>query len=658
MKLGSFLWMAAASLACRAAAAAALPADIGAGTLWLEAGDGPLAAAPALGTDVHIVVSGIVARVSVSQQFRNDGADWVEAVYTFPLPDDAAVDRLSIHVGDRVIEGEIRERREALAIYRKARDTGRRAGVVTESRPNLFTTRVANIAPGERVDVDIEYLETARYDGGEFSLRFPMTATPRYAPARPSVPDPAAAAAEVPPVAVDAAAVNAAAIHAAVDAGVPLTEIRSLYQPIRTTRRGTRYEIETTEAAVPMNRDFVLAWRPDVGSQPTVTALTESRIDATYALLMILPPADLDAYRAEPRELVFVVDTSGSMGGPSIGQAKRALAAALGRLRGTDRFNVFQFNSSTSSLYRAPVPLTPTTYGEALRYVDGLRAEGGTEMAPAITAALEQPTTAGYLRQVVFLTDGGVTNEAELFALIKRKLGDARLFTVGIGAAPNSYFMRKAARFGRGTYTHVGTGAETEAAMTALFDKLERVALNDVAVDWPEAAELYPEAVPDLYAGEPVVVVACLEGPLVKPISVRVVGRLGGVPWSTSVSVAAGESPGIASLWARRKIEYLLDSRVDGYAESFIRPLVVHVALEHHLVSPYTSLVAVDETPARSAGPPLGRAGVPEMPPAGAVYGGFPQTATAAPLYRVLGLVLVLAAACLGLGLRRARAAA
>jgi Ca-activated chloride channel family protein len=399
-----------------------------------------------------------------------------------------------------------------------------------------------------------------------------------------------------------------------------------------------------------MDRDFVVAWRPQLGASPVLAALTETPGDTTYALAMILPPADAHQRRSQPRELVYVIDTSGSMGGQSIDQAKAALKNALGRLSSADRFNVLQFNSTTSSLFAAPVPLTAASYAEALAYVERLSADGGTEMKPAIRAALTQLSAPGYLRQVIFLTDAGVGNETELFTAIKRDLGDARLFTVGIGAAPNSYFMRKAAQFGRGTYTHIGDLATVAEKMQQLFDKLEQVALSDVFVAWPDAVEFYPERAPDLYAGEPIVIAASFETQGGVPFEVQAFGRSNGVQWSKSVTANASTLPGIGTLWARRKIEHAIDSRVAGVDENLIRKIVIDVALEHSLVSPYTSLVAVDKTPAPAAAA-LERNNVGNMKPAGAVWGGLPQTATPGPALRLLGaLLLVLAAAALVVG--------
>jgi Ca-activated chloride channel family protein len=404
--------------------------------------------------------------------------------------------------------------------------------------------------------------------------------------------------------------------------------------------------LDTVAPRVAMDRDLVIAWRPQVGVAPAIAALTETIGDTSYALLMILPPAVAHTARSLPREQIYVIDTSGSMGGESIVQARAALKDALGRLTSADRFNVIQFDSTTSSLFGEPVPFSPSTYARALAYVDGLEADGGTEIAPAIDAALSQPTAAGYLRQVVFITDGAVSSETSLFAAIEQSLGDARLFTVGIGSAPNSYFMRKAAQFGRGTYTHVGNVADVTEKMTALFTKLEHVALGNVVVDWPDAVELYPHEIPDLYAGEPLVLTASYPAAPDRPLLTTAYGQAGGVPWQQSVAGSPSELPGIAALWARRKIEHLIDSRVAGAEETLIRELVVATALEHHLVSPYTSLVAVDRTPARSASTALERRSIENGTPAGAQYAlALPQTATPAALLRWLGALVLLGAA-------------
>jgi Ca-activated chloride channel family protein len=665
-----------ATLKAQAAHAAEFPRDVGAPTLLFQTAGGFSAAAP-LETDLRISVAGVVARVRVAQRFLNSGTNYVEAVYVLPLPDDAAVDRLSMKVGERIILGEIHERERAERVYSEARAAGQRASLVRQTSANLFTTAVANIAPGEHIDITIEYLQTARYDAGEFSLRVPLTLTPRYGAADTPEAQAALVSAVLPETTptIEAVAAGATAheayVHAVLAPGMPLEWLGSRSHDVHSVRQqgpawtaaganesaaakagvlvqppaADLHVVDTAAARIPLDRDFVLAWRPLVGVAPAISALTETVGDTTYALLMILPPSQAHSSRAGPREQIFVIDTSGSMGGESIVQAKAALKDALSRLGAGDRFNVIEFNSTTSSLYFQPVAFSAATHAQALAYVERLAANGGTEIGAAINAALSQPTVAGYLRQIVFITDGAVAGETALFEAIEQRLGDARLFTIGIGSAPNFYFMRKAAQFGRGTYTHIGDTAAVAEKMTALNAKLEHVALRDVIVDWPEAAELYPPAAPDVYAGEPLVLAASFPARPDRPLLVTAFGQAAGNPWKQAVGGIPSELPGIAALWARRKIEHLIDSRVAGIDEALIRKLVIDTALEHHLVSPYTSLVAVDKTPARSAAAALERRTLDNTVPAGAQWqAAFPQTATPGPLLRWLGASVLLAA--------------
>ncbi len=699
-----------ATLRGQAAYAADFPTDVGAPTLLFQDSTGSFTAAAPLETDLRLSVAGVVARVRVAQRFLNTGASYVEAVYVLPLPDDAAVDRLSMKIGERIIEGEIHEREQAERIYGEARAAGQRASLVRQTSANLFTTAAANIAPGEHIDITIEYLQMARYDAGEFSLRVPLTLTPRYG--APDTPEAQAAVWSAvlleAPAAIEETAAgprglrggapvrglrsgaplrglrsgarstprHEAYVHAVLAPGMPLEWLGSRSHEVRSVRQQGRawiaardgresvaaaraairvpqppadlHVVDTVTPRVPMDRDFVIAWRPQAGVAPAVAALTETIGDTTYALLMILPPAAAHTGSSQPREQIFVIDSSGSMGGQSIVQAKAALKDALGRLTPGDRFNVIDFDSGAVSLYAAPQNFTGDAYAAALRFVDGLAADGGTNIGAAIELALAQPVTAGYLRQVIFLTDGAVGTETALFMAIEQRLGDARLFTIGIGSAPNSYFMRKAAQFGRGTYTHIDDTADVSAKLTALFAKLERVALSDVLVDWPEAVELYPHAIPDVYAGEPLVLTASFPATPDRPLLTTAFGRVEGLPWRQTVGGSPSDLPGIAALWARRKIEHLVDSRVTGVDEALVRKLVIETAVAHHLVSPYTSLVAVDKTPARSAAAQLERRTVDNTMPAGAQWqAAFPQTATPGPLLRWLGAITLFAAAAL-----------
>ena len=650
----AWLWMPLA------AAQEAQPANVQAGTLLLKMQAG-IKTATQTNTDVTLDISGLVARVSVRQEFRNEGEEWVEGIYVFPLPDEAAVDRMRLHVGERYIEGEIREKEQARKEYESARNEGRKASLVEQQRPNLFTTSVANIAPGERVVVEIEYLENLYYDNGTFSIRFPMTLTPRYIPGS-AVPDRKGSgwspdttrvndASLITPPQVSAAPVHRVSLRARIDAGMPLEIIASRYHPVEVSGDRGRYEVSLAGGTVPLDHDFELLWRPVPSALPRALVFQETIAGEPHYLLMVLPPdAAKLAPRAMPRELILVVDTSGSMHGTSIAQAKQAVTRALDALSAGDRFNVIEFNSTTRALYHESVPADAANVDHAKSFVQRLEANGGTEMQPALRLALDSAATESYLRQIVVVTDGSVGNEEELYGLIESRLGSARLFTVGIGSAPNSWFMRKAAEFGRGSYVVISALHEVGEKMDSLFDKLGHPQVTNIDVSWPggTVTENYPAVVPDLYLGEPVTVRAKAAAPSQPGATVRVSGDSPAGAWTRELPLESrGHRPGVAALWARAKIAALHDEERRGADRELVRKAVVDTAISHHLVSKYTSLVAVDKTPARPAGEPLASEPVPNLLPYGqsmnAIFG-FPATATDAAVLQRRGLSLLLAA--------------
>ncbi len=602
------------------------------GSLLLrKKGSDVLEPAARVDTRIEARVSGMIARVTVRQQFRNDTAEWMDGTYVFPLAEKAAVDRLEMHIGEHVIVGEIREREAARKVYEQARTAGKQASLVEQERPNLFTTSLANVPPGETVEVQIGYLESLDYvsspgsGAGEWRMRIPLTITPRYIPgavasessptadamrrvaqevrdteAHPdgdSVPD---ADRITPPVDPGTPASQRASISVALDAGVRLIALGSLYHPVVTAESAGAYHVTLKDGMVPADRDFELVWSPDVGTAPAAAIFTERLGAETYALLMLMPPHEsTDAPRA-PREVILILDTSGSMEGTSLLQAKAAVELALARLGPQDTFDVIQFNSVTETLFPRPLPATADNVRRALEYVRNLQATGGTEMRAAFEAAFALPAGQGRLRQIVFMTDGAVGNEEELFRLIESRLGTARLFTVGIGSAPNGHFMRSAAAAGRGSFTFIGSGQQVHERMAEVFRKIENPALTDVELQWPAGvqAQMALSEVPDLYYGEPVVVTARLQGEPAGLLSLT--GRGASGAWVRQMPLSSGRAhEGVASLWARNRIQDLLERRRSDPEPGRVRAQIVELALAHHLVSPYTSLVAVDRTPVR-----------------------------------------------------------
>ena len=440
---------------------------------------------------------------------------------------------------------------------------------------------------------------------------------------------------------------------------MPLEVIASRYHVVDVLNLGDRYHVGLADGIVPMDRDLELTWKPEPASASRATVFTESVDGEQYLLLMMLPPTGSATGLSMPRELIFVIDTSGSMHGSSLQQAKRALAEALAGLQPQDLFNVIEFNSETQSLFRSSVAADPNSIAIAQTYVAGLAANGGTEMSAAIHRALSGGAQPSHLRQVIFVTDGSVGNEAALFEQISRELGDSRLFTVGIGSAPNGWFMRKAAEAGRGSSTTISALHEVGEKMQRLFRKLEQPQVTNVDIQWPSGVvvDSYPARIPDLYAGEPVLVTAKLNpaaraGDLVVVSGDSVYGS-----WRAELPVAIGKKrSGVGALWARSRIEALLTRLRQGEDEAVIRPAVVETALAHHIVSRFTSLVAVDKTPANPGGGLQRRDFVPGLKPgeqAAVAVSAFAATATDAELRMLTGLAMILLALAMLLSSRR-----
>jgi Ca-activated chloride channel family protein len=642
------------------------PNDMQAGSLLMRMSQGYVTAT-LLNTDVNVVVNGMVARVSVMQEFENSGQEWVEGVYVFPLPDAAAVDRMRLYIGDRFIEGEIREKEQAKKEYEQAKAEGKKTSLVEQQRANLFTTSVANIAPGEKVIIEIEYLENLKFEEGAFSLRYPMTLTPRYIPGQglddrqgsgwsadtTQVDD----ASLITPPMISASKGHNISLQASINAGMPLEIIASRYHPVNVGEANGQYTVTLAGGRAPMDHDFELLWRPVPSATPRAMTFTETIDGKPHYLLMVVPPeAELVDGASMPREMIFIIDTSGSMHGVSLAQAKQALLRALKTLRPGDRFNVIEFNSHTSPLYPASVPADVTNVEAAAQFVRNLQSNGGTEMHGALSFAMRTPPSENYLRQIIFITDGAVGNEEGLFSLIDTKLNGARLFTVGIGSAPNSWFMRKAAETGRGTFTIISALHEVGEKMDRLFKKLENPQVTNIDVQWPSGVIVasYPSVVPDLYLGEPVVVKARASGEVRAGDRVRVVGDSVDGAWSNELALGGHpQSAGVGALWARAKIAGLLDQMRRGASEDDIRGDVVETALAHHLVSKYTSLVAVDKTPVRPAGEQLDSEQVANLMPygqSGSAIFGFPATATNAGTLQQTGLLCLLLALLLMAG--------
>lgn len=588
--------------------------DAGLGTLVLEH------------SSVVAEIHAGLARVTMVQWFHNPYDQPLEATYLFPLPSMAAVDRMDLACGDRLIEGRVMERGEAREAYEQAKRDGRKAALLEQERDNLFTQSIANLCPGEQVQITLQYVEQLQYEDGIYELSFPMTPGPRFSP--PWVEDRESL---VTPYVTEAA--NGVDLTVYIDEGVPVSGLWSDSHDIAVQEEGRwGAEVTTADEVIVPDRDFVLSWTL-ASEQPEIAVLAHRPDEHEPGVIAVtLEPPELgDHFVARPRELLFVIDRSGSMGGWPYDSAKAAVLLALDEMGPEDTFNVVSFGNAASSLFLEPQPSTPATRERAKRWLFG-GAGGGTNMDAGIVHSLTLPGDPDAMRLVLMLTDGYVGGEDRMFELVRRHLGDARMFSLGVGSSVNRYLLEGLAEMGRGDVIyHYGSKPLGEAVAT-FYDRIAHPASSDLSIDWGglEVSEQFPSEIPDLWAGQPLRVVARYEPTLVDEDGmvrtvITVSGVLGTEPvaWELPLELPATslEHEGLPSIWARRKIRDI-EWYPRGRSADEVREEVIDVALEHHLVSKYTSLVAIDDEPS-PCGPASLRVSVPNQAPAGvAMVGG------------------------------------
>ncbi|ASM53028.1 Ca-activated chloride channel protein [Pseudoalteromonas nigrifaciens] len=558
-----------------------------------------------LKSDANMTLTGLINHVVVKQTYQNQNPFAVNARYVFPLPDESAVHAMTMRIGERVIKGQIDKKVAAEKKYAEAKQAGKQAALVRQQRANMFITNVANIAPGEQVIIELEYQEIIDYSSGTFTVRFPGTITPRYHVTQGEIdinkesqkPTNSLPHGWLSPVYStqknDDKPSSQFNLNLDIDVGLELVDINSKFHNvnIQNTAFG-QYSIELNEQNA-LNRDFVLEFKPLQKEQAQAAFFTEQFENGErYGLAMLMPPADnFIATQRLARETVFVVDTSGSMHGQSMEQAKNALFYALSLLDSNDSFNIIGFDNVVTLMSDKPLVASGFNLRRAERFIYGLQADGGTEIQGALDAVLDGSQFDGFVRQVIFLTDGSVSNEDALFKSIQAKLGDSRLFTVGIGSAPNSFFMRRAADVGKGSFTFIGSTSEVQPKMQQLFDKLAHPAITNLALsdENGNSLDFWPSPLPDLYFNEPIMVAIKLNN----ASNVILNGQTAQGPISINLNTQAGSNAkGIAKLWARQKIKSLLLYN----SQNAVKDEVQQLALTHQLLSPFTAFIAIEQT--------------------------------------------------------------
>ena len=661
-----FMALSCAAFACALVLATAVTAEAlpRPGTPQLTLGDQGAGIDPAilLSTHVNVAVQGTVADAVLIQRFRNTHVEWVHGVYVAPVPDRAAVYGWSVMLDGREIRGVVKERAEARRTFENARRSGAQAGLVEAIDRSLLRIEIANIPPEAELTVHLKMTLPVDVDGDHLRLVMPTTVTPRYRSSHAPIErhatlpfwleqrawwqDLSSSPADVPLVFPRATTHPLTYRVALQPSWGSITRVNTPLHASKGRRTGDIVLIEPLAESAEMDRDFIVEWQVAGGSGPQAGFLVQESADGWYGSLeMVAPSGQPTRHQPEPRDVILILDVSGSMAGDAIEQMKAAAAHALTLLRAQDSVNLVAFDHRLFALFDQPLHATPDVIAEARAFVDDLEADGGTEMLPALTWALDQVREfAGGRRELVFMTDGAVSAPADLFALLNTSLGDVRLSTVAMGSAPNTAFMRRAAMIGRGLFRQIPRQDGALEALTQMFRTLSQPVLSDIHVSWPAGVEPATPIPADLYAGQPLILRARFDhAPMQGGVTVS--GIFDGRPWQRELPMRrlSGSAEVLPRQWARERIAYLLDEAELGRKSTdHVRAEVLELGLEHSLVTPYTSLVAVEMIRVRSPMLEAGRFVIPNQPPA--TQFDFPATATPAALWLYLGLAASLIA--------------
>ena len=583
--------------------------------------DGKKVHFPLLKTDIEADVQGDLASVTVTQTFANPLRRPLNATYLFPLTEEAAVYAMEMHIGDERVVAQIRRRAEARKTFEIAKRDGKAAALLTQHRPNMFTQEIANLMPGQSIKVSLRYTHVVPRKDGAYELVMPLVVGPRYNPVNPvklvsNNRDRGSKVLRRPPAYPDVFGLtipnaidkDRVSIKLSLKSGVPIQAVSSETHGIDVTGSGTGREVTLDGARTIDNRDFILRYRL-AGAAVNAGLLTHRDRTGGYFNLMLEPPQAPASQDITPREMVFVLDTSGSMTGIPMEASKEFMRRALKTLRPSDTFRIIRFNNTASELAKVPVPATPANIATGTAFVNGLSAGGGTEIPNAIQRAFAPRPAEGSLRIVVFLSDGYIGNEQDVLDLIARDRGNARIYAFGVGTGINRYLLTEMARAGRGFARIVDpTRHNGQTSAAALAERLDMPVLTDIEIDWGEldAVDVQPGAIPDLFAGDSIRV----QGRFKRSgrHEVTVTGKQNGRPVRLPLTVTlpdtqdGDDGEAIRLIWARTQVAELMRmlsvpaaSRTAGRSDTAIEEQVTNLGLVHALVTQWTSFVAVTE---------------------------------------------------------------
>ncbi len=574
-------------------------------------------------TSVSAKISGYVSRVTVKQQFHNPFKEKIEAVYTFPLSESGAVDEMLMKVGNRTIHGTIKKREEARQIYEAARDRGQTASLLDQERTNIFTQSVANIKPGEDIEITINYVDLLPYEAGSYSFAFPMVVGPRFNPGTPTgrsgtgfapdttkVPD---ASKITPPVAPEGErAGHDLSLDVTIDSGIPISDVKSKLHDVTITRpTGDKAVITLKNKNTIPNKDFVLTWNV-AGDQLKSGYLTHNDGKNGFFTLMVMPPKKVTPDKVQPKEMIFLIDCSGSQHGQPLEKCKETMLYILDHMNANDTFQVITFNNTATELFSKPQVASEEMKAKAQKFIKSLQANGGTWMAPAVEKACAIPTDQHRLRVVTFMTDGYVGNDFEVVGLVKKLRGNSRWFPFGTGNSVNRQLIEGIAKEGGGESEYVLLNSPGDVVGAKFYKRIASPVLTDVKLDFGDlkTKEVFPHDISDVWAERPLYI----KGKYLQPGkgNVTISGYSGGKPYKQTLTVDFPEKQPanqvLAPLWARAKVDRLMSEDYFGAQRGSVnkelKDEIVKTALDFHIMTQYTSFVAVEETTINDGGKP------------------------------------------------------
>ncbi|MEG3843018.1 VIT domain-containing protein [Microcoleus sp. herbarium14] len=590
-------------------------------------------------TEVKAKIAGNISRVEVVQKFENPFPESLEAVYVFPLPDEAAVDDMEIKIGDRTIKADIKRRDEALEIYQRARQQGRTAGLLEQERDNIFTQSLANVKPGEKIEVTIRYTESLKFVGGDYEFVFPTVVGPRYISRNTTDAD----RINPPVLPPGTRSGQDIAVKVEIDAGVAIGDVRSTSHQITTDRSGNIVRVQLANSDTIPNKDLILRYRV-AGENTQATVLTQSDQRGGHFAAYLIPALNYKTNQIVPKDVVFLMDTSGSQQGEPLAKSKELMRRFIQGLNPNDTFTIIDFANTAQALSTTPLANTPQNRQTAINYIDKLQANGGSELLNGIQAVMNFPAAAAVrLRSIVLITDGYIGNEKEVLSLVQRSLKPGnRLYSFGVGGSVNRFLLNRLAQVGRGTSQVIRQDEPSAEAAEKFFRQINNPVLTNIQISWEgtgEQPEIYPIAPPDLFASQPLVLFG-RKGDRA-PGQLRIRGTLaGGKAYeqvltvnfaqsggrqreSTSVAATAADlgNPAVAQLWGRSRIQDLMNQMFGGETKSLVES-VTNTALTYRLLSEYTAFVAVSEEVGVEADGTRRRVQVPVELPQGVRYEG------------------------------------